>query len=446
MAIRPAMIDSGKSERFFFEEPWRAAREAERCLGCFDAPCMAACPTHINVPQFIGRIRTGNMEGAYETLVAANALPAICGLVCPTEQLCEGSCVVSQLEGRPVHIGALQYHVCHAAQTDVAPAASEGPSARVAVVGSGPAGLACAITLRRLGHAVDLFDRHGRAGGLVNYSIPNYRLPDSAVQAELARLDEAGIGLHLDTEIDGPALERMMGDYDAVFLGIGLSDGTAFDVAGVQLDGVWSALDYLDAIRQAARSEGPAPALRGRVVVIGGGNVAVDAATVAATEGADEVILLYRRTVHEMPAWEEEYNDAAQAGVQFRWLTAVTGILGQEGRVTGVQMQQMELTAPDESGRRGVRPSGADASVLPCDHVIVAIGQALQSATIEGVDVELSAVGVVKVDAETWQTSRSGLFAGGDAMRGGRYVVQAVADGTQAAYAIDQYVTQEVAR
>jgi len=353
--------------------------------------------------------------------------------------------VITRLEGRPVHIAALQYHVCRIAQTSLMPPAEVSVSARVAVVGAGPAGLACATTLRSMGHAVDLFDRHPRPGGLMNHSIPNYRLPDSAVEAELARLEGAGLGMYLNTSIDSAALVDLLTRYDAVFMGIGLNAGAPLDVPGLQLDGVWPALDYLDAIRRALRNEGSAPALRGRVIVIGGGNVAVDAATVAAVEGADEVIVLYRRTIHEMPAWEEEYHNAASVGVQFRWLTAVTEILGEAGQVKGVRTQQMELTEPDGTGCRSVRPIAGGESTLLCDHVIVAIGQVLQSEALHELDVQLTGTGTLKVDPETLQTSRPGLFAGGDAVHGGRYVVQAVADGTKAAYSIHRYLIQEMA-
>ena len=176
----------GREEQGPIQESWRAVREAERCLGCYDPPCAAACPTSINVPQFIGRIRSGNMAGAYHTLVSANVLPAICGLACPVEYLCEGACVVTQLSGRPVRIGALQYFVCQEAQTEEV--CSDAISSRVAVLGGGPAGIACAVTLRRLGVGVDLYDRHEELGGLIAYSIPNYRLPESAVLDEIGRI------------------------------------------------------------------------------------------------------------------------------------------------------------------------------------------------------------------------------------------------------------------
>jgi dihydropyrimidine dehydrogenase (NAD+) subunit PreT len=430
------------NERLFFAEAWRAVREAERCLGCYDAPCAAACPTRINVPRFIGRLRTGNLAGAYETLVSANALPAICGLVCPTEYLCEGACVVSKLSGRPVQIGALQYFVCHAAQTGETAAAER--AERVAVIGGGPAGIAAAVSLRRLGYGVSLYDRNPRLGGLVSYAIPSYRLPDSAIERELGRLADAGIALHLGATLGEAELADIFASHAATFLAVGLSLSGALQIPGLGLSGVWPALEYLAAARRAARGEGQPPALGRRVIVIGGGNVAVDAASVAARQGAAQVTVLYRRTQAEMPAWAEEYKDAAALGVQFRWLTAVTEIIGAGGRVSGVRLQRMELTQPDASGRRGVRPAAGDEEILPCDTVIVAIGQMLECDALQRLGLEVTPEGFLRVDAATWETTRRNVFAGGDAVRGGSYVVQAVADGAQAALAIHRRLAGEV--
>lgn len=421
-------------------DSWKAVREAERCLGCYDAPCTAACPTHIDVPRFISRLRTGNLEGAYETLASANVLPAICGLVCPTEYLCEGACVLTRLYGRPVRIGDLQYFVCKEAQA-VEACPVEKP-ARVAVVGGGPAGIACAATLRRLGYVVDLYDRHERLGGLAGYSIPNYRLPDQAIAAETRRLAGAGINLRLGAKVDASHLSRMIAEYDAVFLGVGLGVGKMPDMPGLELGGVWSALDYLEAVRRAGRGEGLSPDISGRVVVVGGGNVAVDAACVASVEGAAEVLVLYRRTVNEMPAWESEYQDAASMGVQFCWLTGVSEVIGEQGRVRGVRAYRMQLAGEDESGRRAVRPIPQTDEIIPCDYVIMAVGQALELEDLQKLGLEVNPNGTLRVDPTTRQTARPGVFAGGDAIRGGNYVVQAVADGIQAASAIDRYISE----
>lgn len=436
-----SQAQTGAAGRLFLAQPWRAVREAERCLGCHEAPCIAACPTRINVPQFIGRLRTGNLAGAYATLQAANALPAICGLVCPGEYLCEGACLATRLSGRPLQIGALQYYTCQAAQPEV-PAANQ-KATRVAVVGAGPAGLACAVHLRRLGYGVDLYDRHLRPGGLLSYSIPSDRLPDALVDEELGRILEAGIELHLGTALDAAGLGRLIERYPALFLGLGLSASLPLEVPGSELAGVWSALDYLAAVRRAGRGEGAPPQLGERVVVVGGGNVAVDAAAVALAGGAREVTVLYRRTVQELPAWADEYAHAARLGVQFRWLTVVREIEGQDGRVRAVRTQRMRLVERDASGRRGVQPLPGTESTLPCDAVIVAVGQALEARGLAALGLEVTPQGTLWVDADSGQTSRPGVFAGGDAVRGGSYVVQAVADGKRAALAIDSYLAGE---
>jgi dihydropyrimidine dehydrogenase (NAD+) subunit PreT len=438
MVTRLAEKRIGRSEQGPIEGFWRAMREAERCLGCYDPPCVTACPTHINVPKFIGRFRTENLAGAYETLASANVLPATCGLVCPVEHLCEGACVLTQLTGQPVRIGALQYFVCKEAQADEV--CSGGKSARVAVLGGGPAGIACAVALRRLGYGVDLYDRHEHLGGLTTYSIPNYRLPDSAVSSEMMRFEQIGVKLHLGVRIDVEKLARMIEEYDALFLGIGLSTGISLELPGLELEGVWSALDYLDAARRAGRGEGPPPDLKGRVVVIGGGNVALDAAGVAATESSAEVLVLYRRTVVEMPAWQSEYRDAMALGVQFHWLTGVSEVRGERGRVTGLVTRKMELIGEDATGRRGVQPIPGTEDFLACDAVIVAIGQMLDFEGLEKLGIEINADNTLRVDPISWQTTRQGVFAGGDVVRGSNYVVQAVADGMQAALAIDRYL------
>lgn len=425
------------------EEPWLAAVEAERCLGCFDAPCIAACPTRIDIPRFIGRIRSGDVAGAYESIRTANALPAICALACPTEYLCEGACVLARGAGRPVQIAALQYHACSAAPFEPALAP---PPARVAVVGAGPSGLACALVLRELGHGVDVFDRHRDPGGLLTYSIPGYRIPDDPLRRELERAKCAGISFRSEREVDAPLLAHLLRDYDAVYLALGLSGSAPLGVPGENLPGVWPALEYLKTARQWGRGDAARPDLGRRVVVIGGGNVAVDAASVAAHSGIEEVILLYRRTVRELPAWREEYESAARLGVQFRWLTAVTEIVGGGDGVRGVCLQRMELVEPDSSGRRGFRPIPGAAELLTCDAVIVATGQALQSNVVDGLGLSLAGQGRIEIDPNTGQTGQAHLFAGGDAVRGGSYVVQAVADGQRAARSIHRLLMEEARR
>lgn len=421
------------------DESWRALREAERCLGCFEAPCISSCPTHINVPQFIGRLRTGNLEGAYQTLISANVLPLVCGLVCPVEYICEGACVLTGLTGHPVQIAALQRYVSRQAQQDEVCVTRY--RRRVAVIGAGPGGIACAVRLRQYGYPVDLFDEHDQPGGLASFSIPNYRLPDAELTRELERFEKTGFAFHAQTRIDQAKLEEIAAKYDAVYLGIGLSGGRSAGIPGMDLEGVWDALQYLEAVRRADRKEGAAPRLGKRVVVVGGGNVALDAASVAKVNGAEEVIVLYRRTRAEMPAWESEYFDAIHLDVRFEWLTGVSEIVGEGKKVKGVRTFKMALGDLDASGRRSVSPVEGSEDRLNCDHVILSIGQALDFEGLDALGITVGKEGNISIDWQSWQTTRKGIFAGGDAVRGGAYVVQAIADGTQAARSIHQYLS-----
>lgn len=423
-------------------EPWRARKEAERCLNCYDAPCIAGCPTRINIPEFIGRIKTDNLSGAYDTLIQQNPLPAICSLVCPTEYLCEGRCLVTKLTGRPVEIAALQHYVCTQAQTDEVWATTR--KEKIAIIGAGPAGIACAVGLRRRGYAVDVYDQHELTGGLLMYSIPNYRLPDRFVNQELARLVQSGIQFHQGETVDAEKLDGIIASSEAVFLGIGLASGKDTNAPGNDLDGVFSALDYLDKMRRADRGECERPVLKGRVVVIGGGNVALDAACVSKRAEAKNITVLYRRTRELMPAWESEFQDALDLGVEFRWLTGVNEILGRDGSVKGVRTQKMRLLeAMDTSGRKRVEAVPGAEEVFDCEAVILAVGQALDFTGLSGLGIATNERGLVKVDPDTLQTSHPKVFAGGDAINGGTYVVQAVAHGWQAAKAIHQLISGE---
>jgi glutamate synthase (NADPH/NADH) small chain len=438
----PSRLSLNTRNHVNLDEPWRAIREADRCLGCYEAPCIFGCPTRINIPEFIGRIRTENLEGAYQTLVQANPLPAICGLVCPTEYLCEGQCVHTKLSGRPVAIAALQRFVCNQAQTkEILESTRE---AKVAVVGGGPGGIACALGLRRLGYPVDLFDAHQKPGGLLNYSIPNYRLPDSAVANELTRLVHSGIRFYQGEAVEAGRLRSLIAEYQAVYLGIGLSGSKEMLTPGSQLKGVWSALDYLERMRRVGRSECQPPDLKERVVVIGGGNVALDAACVAANMGARNVTVIYRRTHKEMPAWESEFQDALGLGVEFRWLADVDEILGEAGGTVAVRLHAMRLLSDrDSSGRLRVEPIAGSEEVFACDAVILAVGQALEFEGLASLGIEIDADGLIKTDPQTSQTSHPKVFAGGDAIRGGSYVVQAIADGMSAARAIHRSFSGE---
>jgi NADPH-dependent glutamate synthase beta subunit-like oxidoreductase len=293
------------------------------------------------------------------------------------------------------------------------------------------------LGLRRLGYPVDLFDAHQKPGGLLTYSIPNYRLPDAAVARELTRMERAGIRFHQGEAVDAGRLRSLTTEYRAVYLGIGLSGSKELHTPGSQLKGVWSALDYLERMRKVGRGESQPPDLKERVVVVGGGNVALDAACVAASAGVRNVTLVYRRTRKEMPAWESEIQDALALGVEFRWLTDVDEILGEAGQTAAVRLHAMRLLSiQDSSGRLKVEPVPGSEDVLACDAVILAVGQALEFEGLAGLGIEIDDDGLIKTDPQTFQTSLPNVFAGGDAIRGGSYVVQAIADGMLAAQAI----------
>ncbi len=395
-----------------------AVVDANRCHFCHDAPCVEACPTGIDVPGFIRRIATGNLRGAAVTIFAQNILGGACARVCPTEILCEAACVRTAQEHRPVNIGALQRHA-----TDAMMARGEQPfvraaatGKRVAVVGSGPAGLACAHRLAREGHAVTIFEAQVRPGGLTEYGIAAYKVADDFAQREIAWL--LGIGgiemscnMRLGRDI---ALASLRAEYDAVFLGIGLGGTRALEVPGATLAGVLDAVDFIAGLRQAR--ELSQVAVGRRVVVIGGGNTAIDAASQARRLGAAEVTLVYRRGPAQMSATTEEQAWARENGVAIRTHASPVALLGEAGHVTGVRFATAE----------------GEAIVLPADMVLKAIGQVLEPPP----DLPAIAAGRIVADALTRETSLPGVYAGGDCVAGLDLTVRAVQDGKLAAEAI----------
>lgn len=403
-----------------------AVLAASRCLYCYDAPCIQACPTGINIPSFIRRISTGNLRGAATDILSANILGGACARVCPTEILCEGACVRHHDEGKPVEIGALQRHATdwvYASNTALftrAPATGR----RIAVVGSGPAGLACAHHLARAGHEVVIFEAHSKPGGLNEYGIAAYKVP-GFVQAEIDwLLGLGGIGIEYGQELGRTlALADLQRDFDAVFLGLGLTAVNALGLPGEELAGVRDAVDFIAELRQAA-DLAQLPVGR-RVVVIGGGNTAIDAAIQSRRLGAEEVTLVYRRGAESMGATPVEQAFARDEGVRIVHWARPAALHGAAGQLTGIDFM---WTAPDAQGKPQDTGEGF---TLAADVVLKAIGQAL--APVDGVQ---RSGGRIAVDAE-FRTSAPKVWAGGDCV-GGKVdlTVQSVEDGKRAAASI----------
>jgi dihydropyrimidine dehydrogenase (NAD+) subunit PreT len=409
--------------------------EAQRCLGCHDAPCRQACPAHVDVPAFIRRFREENPAGAAETIYSACPLGAICGQVCPTGDLCEKACVLPGMGQAPIRIGALQAFITSQSQ----PAEKPGPASgkRAAVVGGGPAGLGCAVQLNRLGEEVHVFEGRGESCGLVGRVIPSHRLPAQAVERDLKRLKDSGITFHYGVRVDQTRAQALLDEYDAVFMGSGLNAETPPDLALPRAQGLFSALEFLESAR-CGGSNSPGQ----KVVVIGAGNVAIDAAVVAKRQGAEEVIVLYRRGLSEMPAWESEYLEACQLGVEFRWLSVAQIVHARalsdgSAHVIGIEVARTRYTEKSMGGRRGVAPDPAQPTYTQsCDAVIFALGQVLDPANtgLFGLRIEK---GLLSVDSTSYQSSADPrVFAAGEAVSGGSTVVASMSAGMAAGRAI----------
>lgn len=408
---------------------------AARCLYCYQAPCRQACPAGVDVAGFINRLKTGNWRGAAGVISDVNILGGVCARVCPAGELCEGACTRKKLDGQPVAIAALQRAVMDTWYNQgIAPTIPPVTGKRVAVVGSGPAGLAAAAELVRLGHLVTLFEGEEDIGGAVTAYIPEYRLPVETAAAE-SRLALTGVevktGVKVGRNISWRELEEK---YAAVFIGTGLGEVQSLGIPGEELYGVLAAEEFL-----ALAKKGKKLPILGNVAVVGGGNTAMDAAVVAVKTGAKRVTVIYRRTAEQMPAWLEEYHNAVAAGVEFAWLLQPVEILGQK-QVEGIRCQHMRLGERDSTGRPCPEPVPGAYREIGVDKVIVALGQ--RPGPVAG---ELGLTGTaagIAVD-ERGMTSKEGFFAGGDAVNGGRTVVQAVAEGRRAARAIHAYLKKK---
>ncbi len=414
--------------------------EAARCLYCYDAPCTRSCPTTIDVPRFILQILHGNPAGSAETILSENILGGSCARACPTEVLCEGACVDRTLSGAPVEIGRLQRFATDYAAERGLSFFEAGPDTgrEVAVIGSGPAGLACAHELRKLGHQVRVFEAGDLPGGLNTTGIAPYKITTEFALSEVEQALAIGFEIELNSPVDGPALKKLIDEMDAVFLGVGLGRTAPLDIPGEDAPGVWEALDFID---QAHRKPFEDCEVGERVVVIGGGNTAVDVATEAVRLGAKETTIAYRRTREAMPAFAYEYEIALADGVAFEWSARPVEFVSDGGDLRAVRFRRQRLEG-DGRAARLVDVDGDDFEI-PCDQVIKALGQLPRGelfAQIDGLEIDR---GRVVIDPATRETSIPGLFSGGDCVSKGGEIVDAVQDGKLAARGIDQFLARK---
>ncbi len=423
-----------------------AIMESHRCLYCYDAPCTHACPTHIDVPSFIKKIASGNLLGSARVIFEANPIGATCARVCPVEVLCEGACVEKTLLAKPIEIGRLQRYATDAMFArgrDVLRAgAANGKS--VGIIGSGPGGLSCATYLARLGYMVTIYERKNLAGGMDTYGMAEYKMTQRVSQDEVAAVARLGVVFKTKTEVGGDvSLSELEATHDAIFLGVGLGATARLHIPGEHLAGVYDALDFIERIKTRDWASVP----KGRtVVVIGAGNTAIDAVTQAKRLGAERVLLVYRRTAREMPAFEYEYELAKRDGVEFWWQTAPVECVADAsgGRVAALRCIRMERSTSDATTRPSFHPIAGSEFEIPVDLIIKALGQQkLSDWLTEQARVELDEAGRVVVNPETMQTSHAKFFAGGDCVNGGREAVDAAQMGKLAAQGIHLKLTGE---
>ena len=422
----------------------QAKVEADRCLYCYDPPCTRACPTHIDVPAFIKKIASDNMVGSARVIFDANPIGATCARVCPTSALCEGACVENTLLHKPIEIGRLQrYATDYATKAGRAMWTAGAPNGKsVAVVGAGPAGYSCAVYLKRLGYAVAVYDRRELAGGLDTYGMAEYKMTQKVSVEETHMARALGVEFRLGAEITPHDLARFERECDAVFLAVGLGDTTKLGVKNENAPGVFDALRWIEQVKTREWKSVP---VGKTVAVIGAGNTAVDAATQAKRLGAERVVMIYRRTVREAPAYEYEIELAKSDAVEFRWKSAPVGIItDSNGAVCAVRCVETALSLPDERGRISYAPVAGSEFEIPCDMVIKALGQSKMTAFLGGVsDLRLDSSGRVEVDTRTMQTGNPKFFAGGDCVNGGREAVDAAQMGKLAAMGIHEQITGE---
>ncbi len=418
-----------------------AIEESNRCLYCYDAPCIKACPTSIQIPKFIKKIASGNLKGSAKTILESNPIGSSCARVCPTEELCEGACVLNHV-AKPISIGNLQRYATDWAIKQKEPLFEAGTQngKTVAIIGSGPAGLSAARELSRLGYQVTIFEAEKEAGGLGRYGIVSFRLPKEVVEWEVKQIEQMGVEIKTNTRVGVDiSAQQIIDQFDRVVLAIGMGKVPKLGIEGEQFNGVHDAIEFVKSTKGSKLTDS---VVGKKVVVIGAGNTAIDAATTALRLGASNVQILYRRTKNEMTAYQFEYDFAKQDGVEFRWLTAPAKIIGNEnGEVVGLECVKMELGEADLDGRQRPIPVDGTEFTIEVDLVIKAIGQSRYTQLIEAFELNHTK-GVVDVDEETLKTSQEKIYACGDVIfgngQGEAMVVTAAEQGKEVAKAIHQ--------
>ena len=425
----------------------QAVNEAERCLNCKNKPCVGGCPVSIDIPAFISKIKERDFEGAYQIISKSSALPAVCGRVCPQESQCESKCVRG-IKGEPVAIGRLErfvadWHNAHATEKPVKP---ESNGHKCAIIGAGPSGLTCAGDLARMGYEVTIYEALHLAGGVLVYGIPEFRLPKKIVQNEIENLKALGVKVETNVVVGRTIEVDELFDmgFEAIFIGSGAGLPNFMNIPGENLKGVYSANEFLTRVNlmKAYRPDSDTPIKNSKnVAIVGGGNVAMDAARSAKRLGAENVYIVYRRGMSELPARKEEVEHAEEEGIIFKTLTSPVSIIGDDHKfVTGMRCVEMELGEPDASGRRRPIVKPDSEFVLDVDCVIMSIGTSpnpLIRNTTKGL--ETNKHGCFIAD-ENGLTSREGVYAGGDAVTGAATVILAMGAGTTAAKAMDEYI------